>query len=183
MTTIFLDYDDTIFPTSYLTNLTNKNIFTAVLPLVVQLNLVKLDQLVVAYLQHLEKQGKLIIVTNATMSWVKDSSFKFLPMTYAYLKRVTIVSAADAYQEAFPEKKEINGVEWKLHSMKKYAKGRIISIGDSEDERNACIQLRSKFDVKIIKLRQFPTLEFLIQEILALTYSFKTITMTDRTFS
>lgn len=180
-TLIILDWDDTLFPTSWVlknnidvndTTILNDNghLFE------------KLDLILYKLLLNCLKCGKVVIVTNAMVKWVTISS-KMLPKTKKLIdKNIDIISARDIYQKEMPKKQFV----WKKlifeqlvieHFMdKQYKVENIISIGDADYEFQALIDLYEDFKMKkrilkAIKFLQGPDYESLIDQLQVLNKS------------
>ena len=177
-TLIILDWDDTLFPTSWITtNEINIKTIKDNNNLMPYFNTI--DNELSILLKILSRCGKVIIVTNAMLNWIILSS-GILPMTNKLLNlnkeksnKIEVISAREQYQE-----KSSNPMSWKtyafdelLHSA--YANKKInnvISVGDAEYEYNALINLyknKSK-DYKLLKSVKFikyPTRDVLLDQI------------------
>lgn len=174
-TLIIFDWDDTLFPTTWATqkmlNLTN-----SVLPSNVILMFRKLDTLLYELLSKIMKQGRVIIVTNATSKWIIASS-RVLPNTQKLLRNnILIVSAREAYGD------QCGIDEWKtkvfseivsefdIHSVHQ----NIISVGDADYEFDALKNLyNKKCDsgqrfLKNIKLKRYPQMNELYDQLVLL---------------
>jgi len=168
-TLIILDWDDSLFPTSWSTrnniNLIDSQNRWRYVPIFKEL-----DNTLYNFLRKLKKYGKVIIITNAMTSWVYDS-VSVLPKTSRIIKSIDIMSARQLYQTEFNDM-----MEWKKHTFKQAAKQiidesvfagyrhslfangtafagsrcslpangkvvNIVSIGDAEYEYNALVDL------------------------------------------
>lgn len=174
-TIIILDWDDTLFPTSWVIknniNLLSKkhvDIYTKIFT--------KLDGAIFNLLKSLEKYGTVMLVTNALPSWVYISA-KVLPKTQSLLENIYIYSARQLYQEYYDDM-----MEWKKRTFEKIIKKHvnsneavnIISIGDADYEKMALVELynlpflKNKKILKTIKLMRSPTLKHLIDQLTVL---------------
>ena len=172
-TLIILDWDDTLFPTTWITtneiNLKNNIEIDKYKQYFLQVDL-DLNNL----LTKLQQCGTVIIVTNALISWIK-LSITILPRTSKTLDSIKVISARGDYQS-----KSANPMDWKklafesiIQTMGKKINN-IISVGDAEYEYNALISL---FDpnfnsnpnkyrlLKSVKFIKYPTKEVLIDQI------------------
>lgn len=178
-TLIILDWDDTLFPTSWTINkgidLTDKNVQNKYIVF-----FSKLDMLVHKLIFNMIKYGKVIVVTNAMAKWV-DISSNVLPNTSTLIKKhVKIVSAKDMYRKKYPN----NIPLWKkliFHRLaKEYYKNNkshqnIISIGDAMYEYEALVSLSDNKNSKYLKSIKFiekPTFDKLIDQLEVLQGSF-----------
>ena len=167
----FIDWDDTLFPTSWTVNNTidikNKN----------SLFLFKsLDDTLSQFLLKLQKFCIIVIITNALTSWV-NLTLTVLPSTNLIMKNIKIVSARELYQNKYER------MDWKKHTFKYILHNmlvkaaipksqfiNIISIGDAEYEYNALIDLNNwapdrRKTLKAIKLITSPSLDILLDEL------------------
>lgn len=168
-TLIILDWDDTLFPTTWITsneiNLKNNIDTDKYRGYFAQVDL-DLNNL----LSKLIQCGTVIIVTNALMNWIK-LSITILPKTSNTLNKIEVISARGDYQT-----KSSNPMDWKklafesiIQKMEKKINN-IISVGDAEYEYNALISL---FDcnpktyklLKSVKFIKYPTKEIIIDQI------------------
>jgi len=136
-TLIILDWDDTLFPTSWYIkndiNLSNhKNRFKYID------KFDELDKVLSETLKLMNKYGKTIIVTNALHSWIEISS-SVLPLTKNIMKNMDVISARERYQGNY----DIN--EWKKKTFEdetsETSYNNIISMGDADYEYNALVNL------------------------------------------
>ena len=170
-TLIILDWDDTLFPTSWVVK-NNINLVDArnrwkYIPLFIEL-----DKMLYNLIQKLKKYGKVIIITNAMPNWINDS-VSVLPKTAQIISSVKILSARQLFQSQFNDM-----MEWKKHTFKKAINKdmnnnkilNIISIGDAEYEYKALIDLynwnnKNKKILKSIKLIHNPTYNILMDQL------------------
>jgi hypothetical protein len=168
-TLIILDWDDTLFPTTWITtneiNLKN-NIETEKYRGYFN----QIDQDLYNLLKKLTMCGTVIIVTNALLPWIKLST-TILPKTSSILESIKVISARGDYQS-----KSQNPMDWKklafesiIQTMTKKINN-IISVGDAEYEYNALVSLfdnnpKSYKLLKSVKFIKYPTKEVLIDQI------------------
>lgn len=180
-TLIILDWDDTLFPTSWILkkkiDITNESIQNKYIVF-----FSKLDLLLHKFIFNMSKYGKVVIVTNAMNKWVNITA-NILPNTNILIqKSVKVISAKDIYKEKYPN----NVAVWKKlifnRLFKEYYKGgsseNIISIGDADYEYNALISLAKEVNtgyLKSVKLISKPTFDKLIDQIQLITESVKYI--------
>jgi hypothetical protein len=177
-TLIILDWDDTLFPTTWFTSnnldikIINKN-------QVLQNYFKHLDGELQELFKHLINLGDVIIVTNAQLNWINISASilpltsKFLRMNKKSLKPIEVISA-----RAFAVDKSMNPNDWKhitfehliytAYSNKKY--NNVISVGDADYEYKALVNLYSKDSknyklLKSIKFIKYPPKEVLVDQI------------------
>lgn len=155
-TLIIIDWDDTLFPTSFINNVSNFN---------------NLDNLLYMFLNYCSSLGHLVIITNAKLEWI-NTCLKKLPQTNKIQNKFKIVSARDQNEHKF----HVN--QWKENTFKNYAKSlflsnnyiNIISIGDAHYEYNALQKLYHHMPQhnKIFKSVKFigkPTIDHIIDQI------------------
>lgn len=180
-TLIILDWDDTIFPTSWVIN----NYLDLTDPGVRQTfndSFEDIDRIVYKLLCRMSKLGKIIIITNAMPEWVHLSG-SMLRKTNDILKRIDIISARKDNHDKVEMK------DWKKMSFykelerhnKKYSTNNIISIGDAAYEYHALINLynyqNKYFDryLKAIQLKRKPCCNTLKEQIEMLNKKIKKI--------
>ena len=149
-TLIILDWDDTLFPTTWITtNQINLKNHIEVQKHQKYFNDVDLDLFIL--LRKLLQCGTVIIVTNALLNWIQIST-AILPRTLAIIDKIKVISARGDYQS-----KSSNPMDWKKMAFKRILDesskkvNNIISIGDAEYEYNALINLYDP-DPKTYKL-------------------------------
>ena len=130
-TILIFDWDDTLFPTSWLkskgidfSNLTN------IIPEDIKLELKNLDDICISLLNKVFKLGQVFIVTNSKNGWVKISSQLFLPQVYQFLYKIDIISACENYPY-LPIK------DCKVHTFRELLNNHIVNIlsfGDSPND-------------------------------------------------
>jgi hypothetical protein len=148
---IILDWDDTLFPTSWI----NKNKIDLTNETQQQKHIVffsKLDSILYDLFSKITKSATVIIVTNAVVRWILLSSV-MIPNTQKLLRdHVTVLSARDIYQSKYPNDMHV----WKKalfqnivqEHFDKYPYQNIISIGDAEYEFIALTDLYHHQHVK-----------------------------------
>jgi len=164
MTTIIFDWDDTISPSTYLSNKTD-------LDNVTKYELQLLEDIVVSLLLIAIRHGTVYIVTNASTEWVISSGSKYLPRVINLIQEsIPIISARDRYEKSLPP------IQWKPTTfrdiIKQTSPKSIISIGDSQDERLAMIRLKGQTQTKIIKLIDKPTINQIRYELRVIIKNF-----------
>jgi chromatin segregation and condensation protein Rec8/ScpA/Scc1 (kleisin family) len=157
-TLTILDWDDTLFPTTWFNN---KKIMDYSL-------LSKLDLLLEQLLRKFATCSKTVIVTNAAMKWI-EMTLDLLPSTKATIKKykIDIISAKDMYQNRTSDM-----MMWKKLTFRDLVNRtnatNIISIGDAIYEFNALIELYTKKTrriLKTIRLLQSPNYDVLIDQL------------------
>ncbi len=180
-TLIILDWDDTLFPTTWVTsndiNIRNLNMSNSksIISYFSQIDN-ELDHL----LRTLLKCGNVAIVTNAMLNWINISS-NILPRTSKILANknkgfdIEIVSARGSYQS-----ESNDPMDWKKLAFAQIIKNskfkkvnNIISIGDAEYEYKALINLydeksenqKSYKLLKSVKFVKYPSNHVLLDQI------------------
>jgi len=176
-TIILIDWDDTLFPTTWLQvnniKLTNDdNLINNLYPYFKEL-----DERIYKLFSEMKKYGKIIIVTNAMVRWVHISG-RVLKKSYEYIvQNVNIISARDLYQHEHPT----DVYKWKENTFVKEIQKFInhcgkthslISIGDADYEYKALINLHGDKNVnnnikyfKSIKFHPKANIEILVDQI------------------
>jgi len=168
-TLIILDWDDTLFPTTWITtneiNLRNNIDIDKHRQYFSQVDL-DLNNLLI----KLTQCGTVIIVTNALLTWIKLST-TILPRTSKILEKIKVISARGDFQS-----KSANPMDWKKFAFESIVQtmgkkiNNIVSVGDAEYEYNALINLfdpnpKSYKLLKSVKFIKYPTKEVLIDQI------------------
>lgn len=188
-TLIIFDWDDTLFPTTWvvknkidLTDEEMRNKFIVYFS--------KLDILLYKIFSECIKYGDIFIVTNASTRWVETSS-EMVPNTKKILnKHIQVISARDIHQEAYPDRIEL----WKRLVFKdlvsKYFEQipfqQIISFGDADHEFYALTDLYNESSLtnhrllKTIRLIKEPEFEYLIDQLEVLERTIHKILITKK---
>lgn len=169
---IILDWDDTLFPTSW----TTKNNFDFANDYNTNdiiLTFSQLDTVMSILLLKLTKNNRVIIVTNATKKWVMMSK-KIIPNSYKFIiGNIPIFSARDLYSSST----NIMPSDWKkcvfVDIMEKSNRSfeNILSVGDAEYEIDALSNLHKKYKIKGKTLRfvKNPNYKQIIEQLEMLT--------------
>jgi hypothetical protein len=178
---IFLDWDDTLFPSSYLASkgyrLESEFVSEEVLR---QLKLV--EAWVERLLDYLATKGDVYVITNAETGWVELSSAKFIPDLADRVKMLDITSARSKYESMFPN----SPLKWKFYAFKDKLitdlgpndNVQVLSLGDSNYEREAAISVTKDYPnicCKSIKFQERPSVEQLLKQIELVIKSFEEI--------
>lgn len=172
---MFVDYDDTLLAsTAIQAALANKgpagSAEEAETIALLRANLAQLEASVINFLEAVKRHGDVCLVTNGENGWVEQSCSRYMPSVVPYLKTVPIFSARHFFEKKDPH----NPMIWKLHafthllSVANPTPRQVISIGDSNCEREAIIQACSPLKgclVKIFKLIERPTIERLSRQL------------------
>ena len=163
------DWDDTLFPTSFLVNediINEENISEEIKKL-----FFKLEEIVVNILNFAIYKGDVYIITNSSFSWFNFSSDKYLPNLKNVLKKIKIISSRDEYESIYPGENKI----WKekaflnlRNKINNCLVTNIICFGDSFIELESGKILSSKLNesfYKAIKFKENPSIEDLIKQL------------------
>lgn len=168
-TLIILDWDDTLFPTTWvvdnsidLTSLDVRNRYIVFFS--------KLDLILHKLLSTLISLGTVVIVTNAMVKWIKISS-TILPNTQKLISsKIEVISAKDAYQKIYPN----DGYMWKHNVFQTLDNDtdyqNIVSVGDADYEFKALISLYDNDEnrlkhLKNVKFIKSPSYDILIDQL------------------
>lgn len=172
-----LDFDDTLIPSSWLSNKgfkITKQLYGITAEMLDAC--LKVAEHVAALINAAKAYGKVFIVTNATSDWVILVCKTFIPNISDLILGLPIISAADLYEFRSP-----SPTVWKKLAFQNdvlriafpFNPGlrTVISIGDSEAERQALKYIQSLADpetmlTKSVKFKEKPTPESLIQQLI-----------------
>lgn len=177
---IIFDWDDTLLPTSYLSQECafddDKQLSEKVLG-----KLKNLEYYVYNILYKAISKGDVYIITNACGGWVEYTANKFYPSIKKLLSKIKIISARGHFEKLYPE----NTLLWKIQAFLIVLKNvnvklitNIICLGDSSYEMEAGKILASKFYksfIKTIKFKEVPKLDQLYKQIKLVTKQFDKI--------
>ena len=159
-TLIILDWDNTLFPTSwFMQNNISKQINNNID------YFIKLDNVLYNFFKKIRHCGKVIVITNALIEWINSSS-NVLPKTKDMLQKIKVISARGSYQDQYP-----NVMEWKKMAFKAevtHNNINIISVGDAYYEYNALVGLydtQNNVLLKSIKFVDDPDNDTLVDQI------------------
>lgn len=178
-TLIILDWDDTLFPTTWaVQNNIEYNTKT-------EKYFAILDKTLYSLLSKLLRYGQIIVITNATRDWI-FTSCESIPKTRTLIKDYVVIrSARDLYQNKYPDDMSMwktllfNNVANEHGKIHKYQN--IISVGDAKYEFDALTNLYDKNSylgrrlLKSIRLLTTPSFEVLIDELLIINKCIDTI--------
>lgn len=164
---IFIDWDDTLFPTSWILD-SNINIENPEEPIISMFQ--ALDSIISSLIIELNDNTntRILIVTNATNEWI-DKCLQFLPffkMSIIDEGITSITSARYLYQK---DENDLT-TQWKHHAFdmlcRENESRHIVSLGDGESEHLAVQNLKN--DQRIIGSIRFhknPTLNQLMSQL------------------
>lgn len=185
-TLIILDWDDTIFPTSWIFK--NKiDIFKQDVRESYMLHFTELDNIASRVIKKFLTFGQVVIVSNALPAWLHFSGL-LLPKTYnLLLKQSEFISARADFQTVSTDINKWKELAFKKIFIKKLFTKQIqniISVGDADYEYHALIKLynynklrSNKRYLKSIKFIKDPTFDTLIDELQVLYKSIPQICM------
>jgi hypothetical protein len=166
-TLIILDWDDTLFPTSWINKNNIEFLSAENRTILYNKYFYKIDNNLEHLLTKMTNCGRVFIITNALLNWI-DMSVNILPKTSKLLKKniIRIVSARGEFSHYTN-----NMTEWKKLAFKRELQSllqntkinNIISIGDAEYEYMALINLyennKQKYRLlKSIKFKRNPNI-------------------------
>ncbi len=186
---IFVDWDDTLFPTSELLAkallLDTTSQEQPKLPESVAEQLRQLEQNVLDFLIAAHKRGNLVIVTNAARGWIDQLTEWAMPRVGLYMERQHI-SVRYARECVGSDPRDVQ--TWKQATFcveAEHARARLsnprplslVSVGDMPYEREAAHRVAKPDDtVKTIKFLEDPTLHELQHELAALVSAMPELT-------
>lgn len=169
-TLVILDYDDTLLPTNWAA-VQNRVALTDPVPAELLPPLAELSDTAIQTIDVCLNTAMVVIVTNASMEWVNRSGEKFIPTVLGHIEKqgIQVISARDRLQNTgLPQK------QWKIkvfeelindvfgERMRDGSECSIVSIGDGEGEREACLEMCRNLGInewlfKSLKLLSQPT--------------------------
>lgn len=178
---LILDYDDTLFPTTFIRNIIptymisnetyHKNILKTCEKLQINAIFNKLDLEIMKLINKYYNTTKIIIISNAQIEWIIYTTKLFLPLLYHTINKniVGVISAQDVCKNI--GLKDITN--WKIKTYHAYLQlhpqyTKIVSIGDSNNDKLTIDELQKIFPkkkFKFIKLETFPTITKILSEI------------------
>lgn len=171
---VIFDWDDTLFPTTYLNPVDDTQYEMLREKFATALEIIENEaiKLVQACLQN----ALVVVITNAKKGWVEFSSSFFMPKLHALMMKgyLRVLSARVDYEEMYP----FDTYKWKEMAFQKLWREQnfldraailnLIAIGDSDYEMEAAKLFASQSDrclVKLVKMRENPTFEELHKEL------------------
>jgi len=179
-TVIFVDWDDTLLCSSFLSGAGYRLDSEMDSASPIDKELKELELSVIGLLKLAMTFGDVHVVTNAETGWVQLSAKKFLPGVVPLLDQVKVLSARSTYETMFPD----SPVKWKfcafqekLFSGNKSPKN-VISFGDSHVEREAVRAVTRGLPntkTKSVKFAEKPSMEQLRRQLELVTNCFQYI--------
>ena len=124
---------------------------------------------VTSFLEECSKYGKIIIMTNSSKDWMKNTSEQYLKIKEGFYKNIIIISTRDLYL-----KKNIPKEKWKEVALNEFLSKfgdkveNLICASDSEADINIfknISKLRKEINVSTIKFKSKPSPLIMIKEI------------------
>lgn len=180
--TIF-DWDDTLFPTTYLMQKIGNSMESLSFSLKEKSKIKELEIKIVKLLTKALEKGIVFIITNSCKGWVERCIKLYYPKLSPLLDDINIISARELYEKEFPDNKEM----WKNKTcieLSKYLKidnsikTNIICFGDSNLEINSAQAFANEFinyTLKTVKFLENPDLFQLFKQIYLIELQFKII--------
>jgi len=179
-TVIFIDWDDTLLCSSYLSGQGYRLDSELESSSAIDRELKDLESSVVGLLRLAMTFGDVHVVTNAETGWVQLSAKKFLPGVMTVLDQVKVISARSTYEQMFPDQP----VKWKFCAFQErlFADSKspknVISFGDSHVEREAVRAVTRGLPstkTKSVKFAEKPSMEQLRRQLELVTNCFQYI--------
>eukprot|EP00808_Paulinella_micropora_P000103 g81700.t1 len=184
-TVIFVDWDDTLLCSSFLSGRGLRLDSEIPASDVILEELKELELCVSQLLRIAQTFGDVHVVTNAETGWVQLSAKKFIPGVLPVLQGVSVLSARSTYEPMFPD----SPLKWKYFAFQEKlcthfpseaeeTLKNIISFGDSHVEREAVRAVTrglSNANTKSVKFAEKPSMEQLRRQIELITNCFQYI--------
>lgn len=162
---IVYDYDDTLFPRTFMIQKGYTTQPLAQLPQNVRNELRSLEQSAIRLLRKSQRHGTVKIVSNGSINWINRSCTTYMPQMWSYiqLSNINIISAYDERRSQDGE----NTIAWKRHIFGRIMWQQIVdigplsrflkfvSVGDGRSERQAASQMKSYIPNSRIRLVVF----------------------------
>ncbi|PHJ21372.1 protein kinase [Cystoisospora suis] len=127
------------------------------------------------------RMGRVFIITNAMEGWVEYSCRKYLPGLLPVLQKLSIISARNRFEAAYPGEYH----QWKIQAFLEVQRQlnsevitNLISVGDSNIEMDAVHVMGKEFSqalVKTVKFRENPSPEELAKQLELVSSRFEKI--------
>ena len=181
---IIFDWDDTLFPTSFLARngyFSEQNIYSTEKDEKFLKKIEKLEQSVIDLINISLTKGEVYIITNAVIGWVEYTSKQFFPNFYKILDKIKIISARGEWENTYPN----NIQEWKIQTFSNLRNNfnnklvtNIICLGDSMLEIEAGKILAKFFKeafIKTVKFKENPKIDELNKQLILVKNQFNAI--------
>lgn len=150
-TLIILDWDDTLFPTTWFIH-NNIDLNESYMKNLYISYFIELDNVLQKLLKKLIMLGDVTVITNALIVWINTSS-SVLPKTKKIMEKINVVSARGNFQGMYPNMMDWKKEAFKVAKSQKYIN--VISVGDAHYEYNALIGLYNKDNNTLLKSIKF----------------------------
>lgn len=173
-TTAILDWDDTICPSTHLSQLGMRVDDAGDLPAPLREQLAQLETAVINIMREALRFGNVVVITNAEAGWVELSGRRFLPDVVDFIRvhDIKIVSARTTFERDFPDAPS----SWKVaafsqevtHMFPDEDELNVLVLGDSMSERDAAHALGSRMPnskVKTVKFVERPSIDQLMRQV------------------
>jgi len=164
---IVFDWDDTLFPTSWL--IERNGGYKLIDNPFIDIKMNEYIPILISTIQKAKSLGEVIIITNARRYWVIDCLSFWLKDVKGFFENITVISARDCFARFLPED---NPTMWKCMAFDRELTNcdMMISIGDSDAEKDgikfAKEATQTRIIIKTIKLVENPSItELIIQHI------------------
>eukprot|EP00451_Oxyrrhis_marina_P000852 CAMPEP_0204269086 /NCGR_PEP_ID=MMETSP0468-20130131/15575_1 /ASSEMBLY_ACC=CAM_ASM_000383 /TAXON_ID=2969 /ORGANISM="Oxyrrhis marina" /LENGTH=222 /DNA_ID=CAMNT_0051244429 /DNA_START=54 /DNA_END=722 /DNA_ORIENTATION=- len=170
-TILIFDWDDTILPSSWLAKQGLGLDEESVVSEAQREELKALEVEAAGTIEEAVRCGEVVLVTNAQAGWIEMSCAKFFPGLKPVVDKLRVASARTMYESASLQ----SPFEWKFHAFSQeiassVARGclNVISVGDSQHEREAIIRATQGIDeirTKSLKFVERPEIDQLRREL------------------
>lgn len=173
-TTAILDWDDTICPSTHLSQLGLRVDDIGDLPDALQEQLAQLEVAVINIMREAMRFGNVVVITNAEAGWVELSGRRFLPDVIEFIRMydIKVVSARTNFEKDFPNAPS----SWKVAAFSQEVKQmfpqddqlNVLVLGDSTSERDAAHALGGRMPyskVKTVKFVERPSIDQLMRQV------------------
>jgi len=182
-TVLIFDWDDTVFPSSWVQDQGLRLEGEFELSESQQKELGELARLAAETLSLAKRLGTLVLVTNAERGWIELSCQKFMPALCPSLENVKLLSARTQYESPVVN----SPFEWKLRAFESeierilsveqdcHRRKNVVSVGDSLHEREALIHATANLPncrTKSLKFVERPGVEQLHKQHMLLARCF-----------
>jgi hypothetical protein len=165
-TLVILDWDDTLLTSTFLDH--HAPIGDVQRTEIYKDQLEKLQNIVISFLECVNRIGKVIIITNSEEGWVKLSSEQYMPAVWKCINmlNIPIISARSAYEVLFP----MEPYYWKFWAFMTYIQPHhktLVSFGDAISDHQVTWHVGKYLKnmvVKNIKCLQAPTIDELCDQ-------------------
>ena len=181
-TLIVFDFDDTLFPTTFMSdnNYSDSGITRTELPPEVQQALDNIEQAVINALRESKRHGTVKIVSNGSMLWIATASARFMPQFWSVVRdlNIEVISANDRRYDRHVYSS--NPIHWKTHEFRAILRDMkrrrrpftknitFVSIGDSRIDGDATFNAQTEtplHHIRFVKLEDDPSTETIVRQL------------------